>query len=342
MAEILGFLFWRHLRAESTSHVLHYEGTKLRHSGRGLSFWYSPWSASLVEVPVDDRDVSLAFHGRTLDFQDVLVQGSIGFRVTDPVVCAQRVDFSIDPAKGRHLKQPLEKLASAMSQLAQQHSLACIQKASLRELVASGPEPVRRAIEEGIAASSLPADLGIELVSVRVEPLKPEAEVERALEAPTRERIQEESDEAAFRRRAQAVDKERAIQENELANQIELAKRETQLIEQRGQNARREATEKAESERIAVESRAASAKVDAEARADALRAVEGARLAIERERMEVLRTMPTGVMMALAAQELAGKLQRVEHLNITPDLLAPLLTEFLSKQRPTLPGSTSR
>jgi hypothetical protein len=39
--------------------------------------------------------------------------------------------------------------------------------------------------------------------------------------------------------------------------------------------------------------------------------------------------MPAGVVAALAAQELAGKLQKIEHLNITPDLLAPLLANLL-------------
>ena len=31
----------------------------------------------------------------------------------------------------------------------------------------------------------------------------------------------------------------------------------------------------------------------------------------------------------VAAQELAGKLQRIEHLNVTPDLLGPLLTDLV-------------
>jgi len=49
--------------------------------------------------------------------------------------------------------------------------------------------------------------------------------MEKAMEAPIRECIQQEADEAAFARRALAVEKERAIKENELKNQIELAKR---------------------------------------------------------------------------------------------------------------------
>src|SRR5687768_8755925 len=136
MAEIRGFGPFRHLRAESASHVMLYKGTALRRSGRALSFWFSPWSASLVEVPLDDREAALAFHGRTADFQDVLVQGSVTFRLVDPVQAAQRVDFSIDGRRGTHLRQPLEKLAGTLSQIAQQHAVARVQAAPLRELLA--------------------------------------------------------------------------------------------------------------------------------------------------------------------------------------------------------------
>ena len=156
-----------------------------------------------------------------------------------------------------------------------------------------------------------------------------------------RERIQEEADEATFRRRAQAVDKERAIQENEMQNQIELARRKQQLIEQRGQNARRKATEKAEAERIGSEAQADRTRIAAEAQAAGIRAVEGARMALERDRMDVYRSMPPAVLAGLAAQELAGKLQRIEHLNITPDLLGPILSNLVdgSKRLATRPNA---
>ena len=47
-----------------------------------------------------------------------------------------------------------------------------------------------------------------------------------------------------------AVEKERAIAENELQNKIELSKREESLIEQRGANDRRKASERAAASRI--------------------------------------------------------------------------------------------
>jgi hypothetical protein len=173
---------------------------------------------------------------------------------------------------------------------------------------------------------------------VRIESVKPDPEVERALEAPTRERIQEEADEATFRRRAQAVDKERAIQENEMQNQIELAKREQQLIDQRGQNARKEATEKAQAARIDSEAQAGRARLASDAQADGIRAVEGARMTLEKDRLEAYRTMPAAVLAGLAAQELAGKLQRIDHLNITPELLGPLLANLLEAGTKRLGG----
>ena len=40
--------------------------------------------------------------------------------------------------------------------------------------------------------------------------------------------------------------------------------------------------------------------------------------------------MPPAVLAALAARELAGKLQRIDHLNLGGDALGPLLTELAS------------
>ena len=81
-------------------------------------------------------------------------------------------------------------------------------------------------------------------------------ELEKALRQPTREAIQQRADEATFQRRAMAVEKERAIAENELANRIELARREEVLVAQSGANDRLRATEGAATQRIAAEGRA--------------------------------------------------------------------------------------
>ncbi len=340
MADILTLGPVRHLRSDSTSHVIHFQNARLRRSGRGLSFWFLPLKASIAEVPLDDRDEPIVFHGRSGDFQDVTAQGVLTFRVTAPEVVAERVDFTADLRTGVYLRQPLEKLALLMSQLAQQYAWTWIARAPIREVLAEGQLRIREQIEAGFRSDPTLADMGIVIVSIRIHSVRPTADLEKALEAPTRERIQQEADEAAFARRALAVEKERAIQENELKNQIELARRDEELITQKGQNARRQAEEEARAAEIAAESKARRTRVEAsadadrvkvqgEAHAEALQAEEKVRVGAERERMDVYRTVPSSVLLGLAAQALAGKLERINHLNISPDGLGPMLRDLL-------------
>ena len=49
----------------------------------------------------------------------------------------------------------------------------------------------------------------------------------------------------------------------------------------------------------------------------------------ERERMNIYRDFPSQKLLGLAADKLAGKLQRIEHLSLTPDLLGGMLTRLM-------------
>jgi regulator of protease activity HflC (stomatin/prohibitin superfamily) len=340
MAAITDFLLARHLRADASAHILHYRRARLVRQGRGLAFWFLPMSASIAEVPADDRELSILFHARSSDFQDVTAQGVVVYRIVEPATLADRVDFTIDLARGTYLKQPLEKLALLVTGLAHQHAARWIGTTPIRAVLTEGYSRIRDTVEGGLTEDAGLRGMGIVIASVRISSVRPTPDLEKALEAPTREHIQQESDEAAFARRALAVDKERAIQENELANKIELAKREEELIVQRGQNARRQAEEQAKAERIAAEAAAGrlGVKADSEAQqtivrgdasAKSIRLVEGAKADVERERMAVMRAVPTSVLLALAAQELATKLQRIDHVNLTPDALGPMLQGLL-------------
>lgn len=219
-------------------------------------------------------------------------------------------------------------IANRLTQLAQQHAAELISSTPLRELVADGVARLRQRIGDGLAADTHLAEMGLAIVSVRVSAVQPSAEVEKALAAPTREHISQRADEAAFARRAAAVDKERAIAENELGNRIELARREAHLVEQEGANERARATEKAAASLIATQSRAAERRITAAADSEVIRVVEGQRVAVEVERLAAYRDLPAAVLMGLAAREFAGKIETIEHLNLTPDLLGTLLGEL--------------
>jgi len=316
MATIQRFPLVRHLRSEPTYHVLRYRNGDLRGDGAGLAFWFRPIATAVAEVPIDDRELPFLFRVRSADFQELAVQGVITFRVAQPQALARRVDFTLDLETGRWAQAPLEQVAGLLSQLAQQFVVDELGKLDVRTILHAGVAPIRDRITAGLRAEPALPELGIELVAVRVADVAPSAEVEKALRQPTREAIQQRADEATFQRRAQAVEKERAIAENELANRIELARREEELVERTGANDRLRASEQAATQRIAAEAQAAE-----------IETVEGARLQVERERAEIQAALPPDVLRALALQELASSLAHVDHLTVTPDLLQPLLAK---------------
>ena len=329
MAEIRRLLFWRHLRSESTSFVARFRSGQRVSSGRGLSFWFLPYAESIAEAPCDDRDLPFLFHGRTSDFQDVVTQGVITYRFADPLKVCERVDFTVDLRTGLYLKTPLDQVAQTLTQLAQEVAAAYTTETPVREFLSSGTEPVRERLEQGLVGEASLTEAGIEVVAVRVSQVAPSAEIEKALQAPVREAIQQQADEATFQRRALAVEKERAIQENELQTQIELTKRQEALIRQKGQNERLKAVEQAEAAAIGARAEAERRHLESETEAQTIRLVEHARVESEREKMAVYRDFSPAVLLGLAAQEFAGKLQSIEHLSVTPELLGPFFTRLL-------------
>jgi regulator of protease activity HflC (stomatin/prohibitin superfamily) len=328
MADITRFLFMRHLRANPTTHVRHLRNGKLVHDGAGQAFWFRPLTAALSEVPVDDREQPLLFHARTVDFQDVTVQATVTYRVADPAIAATRIDFGVDPEAGTWRATPLEQLGSLLTELAQQHTLDTVARMELGEALATGMATVRERVAGGLASDGRLAETGIEVVDVRVVALRAEPEVERALQTPTRERVQEDADKATYGRRALAVERERAISENELQSQIELARRTELLVAQQGQNERKRATEKALAGRIEAESNAERQRLIADAQADATRAVGLAQADAEAARLAAYQALDAVTVFGLAFKELAANLPQIGTLSLTPDLLTPVLARL--------------
>ncbi len=320
MAVITKFPVIARLRADASHHVIRYRNGEVRQSGRGIVFWFRPDVTSIVEIPMDDREMTLFVKGRSADFQDVNVQGALGWRVAGPEKLAERIDFTIDLLNGQHVRQPIERIEARLTGLVNQAALDYLAGATVRELLDAGIEPLRQRLEQILASEPVLNELGLAIVSVRLNNLAPSSELERALQTPTFEALQQKADEAMFERRALAVDKERAIAENELANKVELARREKQLIAEEADNARNRATGIAE-----------AAKVEAEAEANRIRTVESAKAEAEQAHIAVYRDLPASVLMGLAARELAGKLDTIEHLNVTPDVLAAVMREFAMK-----------
>lgn len=328
MADIARYPFLRHLRGTTTAHVQHVRNGRTIHSGVGSAFWFRPLSAVLSEVPVDDRELPLLFHARTADFQDVTVQATVTFRVTDPGTAAGRIDFSVDPESGQWRGTPLDQVAGLLTETAQQYALDLLAGADLTTTLSGGVTPVRAAIAAGLEGDGRLAETGIAVIGVRVVAIRPEPEVEKALRTPTREQVQQNADKATFERRAVAVERERAIGENELQTQIELARREEQLVAQRGANSRRQAEEVAAAGEIAAEAEARRAERLARASAEATRVNGLAEGEAETARLAAYQDVSEAVLLGLAVKDLAKNLPHIDSLVLTPDLLTPVLTRL--------------
>ena len=208
MADISRLPWLRHLRGAPTTYVVHLRGGKVVHEGTGQSFWFRPLSAVLSEVPVDDREIPLMFHARTSDFQDVVVQGTLTFRITDPSGTSSRVDFSIDPDTGSWRGRPLEQLHGMLAESAQQSALDLLARTTLASALVEGVVALRDRISAGLASDARLAETGLAVIGIRVVAVTPEPDVEKALKTPVREQVQQEADKATFERRAVAVERE--------------------------------------------------------------------------------------------------------------------------------------
>jgi regulator of protease activity HflC (stomatin/prohibitin superfamily) len=328
MATITRYPFVRHLSGAPTTYVQHVRAGTTHHEGVATAFWFRPLGAALSEVPVDDRELPMTFHGRTSDYFDVTVQGTITFRVLDPAIAARRLDFSIDPTSGLWRGRPLDQLAGLLTETAQQQTVQLLTGHTLTEAVAGGVEATRNAIAAGLAADQRLTETGVAVIAVRILAIRPDPEVEKALQTPAREVVQQEADKATFERRALAVEREAAIGENELENQIELARREEQLVAQRGQNDRRTAELRAATEAVRTQSEAASALQRARADAEGIELIGAAEASAEAAHVAAYADLPQAALLGLALKELAANMPALQSLVVAPDVLAPLLARL--------------
>ncbi|NHB84608.1 hypothetical protein G7085_08285 [Tessaracoccus sp. HDW20] len=325
MAKITRFPFVRHLRGTATTYTECLTKGRRTQAGVGAGFWFRPLTAAISEVPVDDREQEALVRIRTSDLQEVTAPATVTYRFAEPSQAAARVDFSIDPTNGRWLESPLETVGAMIHGATGAAVTGTLSGRPLREVLSLDVAGIADGAIARLRADERLTAIGVEVIGVRFSLLRPEPEVERALQLPAREQVQQEADRATFERRALAVEKEAAIGENELANQIELARRQEQLIAQNGANARREAEDAAVADAVRVRAEASRAATLSQTKADATRVLGEAEADAEAARLDAYREASRDVLLALALRELAANLPKVESLVLTPDLITGML-----------------
>lgn len=329
MAQISTVLFVRRLRADVSSHIQFFSKGKRKRSGRGLSFWFLPGGASITQAPMDDRELPFILKAQSADFQDLTVQGRILWRVSDAEKLSERIDLTLNLKTGAYTAGPLEQINNVLVALTQQFTAQYLLQNDVRSLLQGGPRPLQMQVIADLKNDHTLEDMGLELINLTLASLVPTSELERALQTPTFEALQQKADEATFERRAMAVEKERAIAENQLQNEIELAARKKSLIEKEDENTRIRAVSQAETNQISANSKAES-----------IRAIDQARVDMEKARMGVFEGLDPSIVLALAAQEFAGKLNKIDSINISPDMLSNLFDQLKGISAPAAPAKT--
>ncbi len=342
MATIKRYPWLSHFLGSPTGYVIHLQKGTVRHEGVGQAFWFRPASSVLSEVPVDDQELPTLFHAITRDHQDVSVQANVTYRFSDPVSVASRLDFALQPG-GASTAAGREQVATIIGQLCQSHAIDQIAATTLAQSLERGVSELRTLLTGALQANARLQSTGIEILGVQVLAVRPESDVERALQTPVREQLQAEADRAVYERRAVAVERERTISENEMASKIELAARRENLVAQEGANARREAQEQAAANLIKAHAEAERQGIGATSEASSLQLIGEATAAREAATMEVYKNMDQATLLALAFREAAASLPNINNLTITPDILSGVLAGLFqpagsTAEQPGLPS----
>jgi regulator of protease activity HflC (stomatin/prohibitin superfamily) len=329
----------RYIKFESTVYIIHYRNGKVKREGAGLSFCYFAPSSSIAAVPAGSNDLPFIFNETTSDFQTVAIQGSLTFRVTDPRKLASMLDFTVD-ANCQYIKNDYEKLSQRLINEAQTAAAAFVQGLPVRDSLRSAAR-IETTIMGGLDKSTAVTMLGVEVLSVNILGITPTPEMARALEAHTREALQQEADEAIYARRNFAVEQERIIKESELNTEIAVEEKKKQIAEKTQEaevaaeeNRRRLREMKVDADvaveekrRMLIDMQGDNQRKEADAHGYALGAVLARYRDVDwRVLMAVGRDgLDPKLNIALAFRELAEHADKIGTLNVTPDLLESVL-----------------
>lgn len=332
---MLGF---NYIKFDSMNYVIHYHNGKIKKEGRGLSFFYFAPKSSIVSIPLESNDFQFNFRETTNDYQEVVLQGQVTYKVAQPKMLSEALDFTVNTS-GAYVKKDYEKIQQRIINEAQTSSGAIIQTLNLKDAIRKHEEFEHRIFED-LQSSQTIAMLGLEILSVNILGVSPTPEMSRALETQTREALQKEADEAIYERRNFAVEQERMIKESELNTEIAIEEKqkqiaqkemETKVVKQENEQRLRAMKVKAdfemeEEKQKLIELQVKNEMKEADAREYTLNATLKPYTGLDWRTLVAINGdgMNAGDHIAMAFRELAENADKIGNLNITPDLLETL------------------
>jgi regulator of protease activity HflC (stomatin/prohibitin superfamily) len=201
---------------------------------------------------------------------------------------------------------------------------------------------IEERILKGLKSSQAVGMLGIEILGANILAIQATPEMARALETETREKLQQEADQAIYERRNFAVEQERKIKESELNTEIAVEEKQKQIAEKKMESE----VQKADNERklremklaadIAVENqrkelieqRTANDKKEAETQGYVIETTLKPYKEMDWKILTALNNNPDPKFnISLAFRQLAENANKIGNLNISPELLDSILND---------------
>lgn len=328
----------RYIKFDSMTYVIHYTNGKVRKQGRGLAFFYLSFNSSTAAIPMGSNDLPFIFNEMTNDYQSISIQGQITYKIKSPTQLAEILDFTVDQ-RGIYKKNDIEKLNQRIINEAQTATASFIHELGLKAAIRAA-KSIQDKILEGLQTSQAIAMLGIEILSVNILAVQATPEMARALETETREKLQQEADQAIYERRNFAVEQERRIKESELNTEIAVEEKKKQIAEkimeaevQQAENQRKLREMEVQTE-ISIETQraqlleqqTANQRKEAETQGYVIETTLKPYKEMDWRILVALNNNPDPKFnIALAFRQLAENADKIGNLNISPDLLDSLL-----------------
>ena len=338
---MFGFL---HIKFDSMTYILHYKNGRIKREGRGLSFFYFEPTSSIVAIPMGSNDLPFIFSEKTNDYQTVSIQGQISYKVGNPKMLADNLDFTVTDS-GQYKKNDIEKLNQRIINEAQTATSSFIHGISLKDAIRSAKK-IEANILEGLKNSPAVNLLGIEILGASILSIQATPEMAKALETETREKLQQEADQAIYERRNFAVEQERKIKESELNTEIAVEEKQKQIAEKKMESD----VQKAENDRklremklaadIAlenqrkqlIEQKTSNDKKEAETQGYVIETTLKPYKDIDWKTITALHNNNDPKFnISLAFRELAENADKIGNLNISPELLDSILNDKNTK-----------
>jgi hypothetical protein len=336
---------FKHVKFDAMTYVLHYKNGAINKEGRGLSFFYFSPNSSIVAIPMGSNDLPFVFNESTNDYQKVTIQGQISYKITDAKTLSDVLDFTVND-NGQYKKNDIEKLNQRLINEAQTATSSFIHGIKLKDAIRSA-KTIEERIIEGLKNANAITMLGIEILGASILAISATPEMARALETETREKLQQEADQAIYERRNFAVEQERKIKESELNTEIAVEEKQKQISEKKmesqvikAENDRKLREMKLDAD-ISVENQRKSLilqknendKKEADTKGYVIETTLKPYKDMDWKVLTALNNNPDPKFnISLAFRQLAENADKIGNLNISPDLLDSILNDKATKK----------